>query len=34
LNIRDVAIRKKLLVQRNIFLADKYVDGHHKLSPC
>ena len=33
LTIRDVAIGEKLLVKRNIFLADKYVEGHHYGSP-
>ena len=28
LNMRDVAISEKLPVQRNIFLADKYLEGH------
>jgi transposase len=33
LTIRDVAIREKLLVKGNIFLADKCIEGHHNASP-
>ena len=30
---RDFRIGEELLEQRNIFLADKYVEGHHHASP-
>ena len=33
LPIRDVAIGEKLLVQRNIFLVDKYIEGNHNAPP-
>jgi hypothetical protein len=33
LPIRDVAISEKLLVQRNIFLVDKYIEGNHYAPP-
>jgi hypothetical protein len=33
LAIRDVTIGEELLVQRNIFLANKHVEGHHNASP-
>ena len=33
LAIRDVAIGEKLLIERNIFLADKYIEGHHNAPP-
>ena len=33
LPIRDVPISEKLLVQRNIFLADKYIEGNHNAAP-
>jgi len=30
---RDFGVGEELLVQRNIFLADKYIEGHHYGSP-
>ena len=34
LAIRDVAISEKLLVQRNIFLMDKYIERNHSAPHC
>jgi hypothetical protein len=33
LTIRDVGLSEKPLVQQNVFLADKYVEGGHHASP-
>jgi hypothetical protein len=33
LPIRDVAISEKLLVQGNIFLVDKFIEGNHNAPP-